>query len=169
MIIVFIVVLGIVLSISFVYMDHLEARKRNAALFYQFSKLGSRYGMSFTSQEMLAQRIIGLDAIMQKILVFEIQDNEFDWYLINLKEVKRCTVKRVYGRIDADAFDKKHIEDYLEMIALEFYFKDNQRSVALPFYIKLQNAPEEIPELENKAKDWEVILGKMLFREVKRA
>lgn len=169
MIIVLIVVLFIVLSVILVYMDNVEARKRKAALFYQFSKLGSKYGLSFTSQEMLARRIIGLDAIIQKILVFEILDNSYDWYLINLKEVKGCVVKKIYGSIDAGKPDKKQIEDYLELIALEFCFKNNQNTVAVPFYVKLQNAPEEIPELDHKAKDWEVILGKMLSHEVKRA
>lgn len=169
MIIVFIVVLVIVVSVILVYMDHLEAHKRKAALFYQFSKLGSRYGLSFTSQENLKQRIIGLDAIMQQILVFEILDNDVDWYRINLKDVRRCVVKKIYGSIDANELDKKQVEDYLEVIALEFDFKSMQKTVALPFYMKLQNAPEEIQELEHKAKDWEIILGKMLSSEVKRA
>jgi hypothetical protein len=169
MIIVFIVVLVIVVAVILIYMDHLEAQKRKAAVFYQFSKLGSKYRLSFTSQEVLKRRIIGLDAIMQQILVYEILDNGVDWYLINLKDVKGCTVKKIYGSIDANDFDKKQLEDYLEVIALEFYFKSSQKTVALPFYIKLQNAPEEIPELDHKAKDWEVILGKMLSGEVKRA
>lgn len=169
MIVVSIVVVCSVVAIILVFMNNQESKKQQAALFYQFSKLGSRYNLSFTSQEMLHQRIIGFDAIHQKMLVFEMQSNTYDWYLINLRDVKTCSLKKIYSNIDADNSERKQLEQYLEVIALEFCFKDGQQTVALPFYIKPQNAIEEIPYLYNKAKDWEVMLGKMLATNIKRA
>ena len=165
----FVVVACIVIAIILVHMDTLDERRQKAALFYQFSQLGSRYGLSFTSQERLQQRIIGLDALKRKILVFELTDSPPDWYLINLNDVKGCAVKKIYGSIDAGSLDRQRIDSYLEIIALEFFFKDGAPTLALPFYRKLQNDVEEIPELDQKARGWEVMLGKMLMRESKRA
>ena len=150
-------------------MDTLEVRRQKAALFYQFSQLGSRYGLSFTSQERLQQRIIGLDALKRKIVVFELAEGTPNWYLINLDDVKRCAVKKVYGSIDAGGLDKQRIDSYLESIALEFFFRDGAPALDLPFYYKGQNDVDEIPELDQKAKAWEVMLGKMLTQERKRA
>lgn len=169
MILAFIVVACIVIAIILVHMDTLDVRRQKAALFYQFSQLGSHYGLSFTSQERLQQRIIGLDALKRKILVMELTDTITDWYQINLDEVKGCAVKKIYGSIDAGGLDRQRIDGYLESIALEFFFKDGAPTLILPFYLKRQNQIEEIAELDQKAKAWEVMLGKMLARESKRA
>jgi len=150
-------------------MDTLDVRRQKAALFYQFSQLGSRYCLSFTSQERLQQRIIGLDALKRKILVLELSGSSPDWYLISLDNVKGCAVKKTYGSIDAGGLDKQRVDSYLEFIALEFFFKDGTPTLALPFYRKLQDNIDEIPELDQKAKAWEVMLSKMLTQERKRA
>lgn len=150
-------------------MGSIDVRRQRAALLYQFSKVGSKYGLSFSSQEVLPHRIIGLDGIQQTLLVFEVADTEFDWYLIHLKEVKACTLKKVYRNIDADEFSRQPLDFYLEAIALEFSYKTGKPSMAVPFYNKVQNSLEETAELNYKARKWEIMLSKMLTKEIKRA
>ena len=170
MIIAFIIVVSIViLFFLLVYMSHQDLKKKQAAFLLQFSKLGSRYGMSFTSQEILPQRIIGLDGILQKILVFETGNESIDWYLINLKEVESCVLKKIPGNIGISQSGFEQPEDRAEVIVLEFSFKNNLQTVVLPFYERSRNAINEIAGLTQKAKDWEVMLSKMLTNEVKRA
>ena len=170
MIIAFIVLASIVILFSlFVFMSHQDLKKKQAVFLLQFSKLGSRYGMSFTSQEVLPQRIIGLDGILHKILVFETGGESIDWYLINLKEVKACMLKKIPSSISLSQLDFEQPEDRAEIIVLEFSFKSSLQSVVLPFYERRHNAINEMAVLTQKAKDWEVMLSKMLTSDIKCA
>jgi hypothetical protein len=155
----------IVISLIFSFMSNQESKKRMHKMLFTFSELGTQYNLSFTSQEVLKQRIIGLDGLNRKLLLLAEENGKYDWDIIDLNEVKSCTVKMTYSRINAGDLDSKKLADYMENIALEFEFKTGRQNVSLPFYTAALNHIFEMGELEEKAKGWEAMLSKLLIKE----
>jgi hypothetical protein len=158
----------IIISLIFSFMSNQEIKKRMHNMLVTFSELGTQYNLSFTSQELLKQRVIGLDGLNRKLLVLWEDGGRYDWLVIDLHDVQNCAVKMKYSRINAGDLNKHPLQDYLESIELEFVFKSGKESTLLPFYTSGINTVFEIGELEEKAKGWEAILSKMLEREEKR-
>ena len=146
-------------------MSNLEIKKRMHKMLVTFSELGTQYNLSFTSQEVLKHRIIGLDGLNRKLLVLSEIKGKYDWDIIELNEVKSCAVKMTYSMIIAGGLERKKLADYLENIALEFEFKNGKPSISLPFYSAALNPIFEMGELEEKAKGWETMLSKLLVKQ----
>ena len=54
-----------------------------------------------------------------------------------------------------------------KQITLEFDLKKGDRMVALPFYQHISDSIQEAAGLEAKAKNWEMMLSKMMTKEIK--
>ena len=61
----------------------------------QLSELGSKFSMSFSSHEVLRDKIMGLDGINKKLLVLEQNDGQSHFYIIDLVETKAISVKKI--------------------------------------------------------------------------
>lgn len=147
-------------------------KQKRKALHYrlqQFSKEGTKHNLSFSSQEILENCTIGLDGIQRKLLVMQQNDAAFHSFLINLDEVKACSVKRLYGTINDADTKAKSAEQFLEKIVLHFAFTNGQAAVQVPFYEHLTNNVYEVSTLEAKAKRWEEILSRMVAPMKQRA
>ena len=159
------ILIGIIVSISFllIYIDKHSKRKRMNHLTNRFSELGSRYQVNFTSQAILKDEILGIDGVQRKLLILNTTDkNEMPHELIDLDELRHCSVKKSYGSINNGDLKNKKLEQYLEKIVLCFEFHMKKPAIEVSFYNHLKNHLFEIPELEQKAKDWESFLSKML-------
>ena len=152
------IILAVVLLFSFlfVYASKIHSKRKLVQSLDRFSKLGSAHNLSFTSQEVLTDKIIGLDGLNRKLLVVEEKDKEFHSYIIDLGKVKTCSVK-------------KSMNNYSNHVSLEFYFKENEKPVSLCFYSSIVSSVYEAEALESKAKDWESMLSKLLIKDSKRA
>jgi len=137
-------------------------KKREEQLLIVFNRLGSLYYLSFTSQEIFHNKIIGLDGLRRKILIIEDCNHRYDFRFIDLCEVKACKLKKIYGSVNGSDSPKNRLEKYLEAITLQFDFKRENPPVALEFYPNITNNIFNITELERKAKQWEVLVSKML-------
>ena len=92
------ILIGIIVSISFllIYIDKHSKRKRMNHLMNRFSELGTRYGVNFTSQAILKDEILGIDGVQRKLLILNTTDkNEISHELIDLDELKHCSVKKI--------------------------------------------------------------------------
>ena len=159
------ILIGIIVSISFllIYIDKHSKRKRMNHLTNRFSELGSRYQVNFTSQAILKDEILGIDGVQRKLLILNTTDkNEMPHELIDLDELRHCSVKKSYGSINNGDLKNKKLEQYLEKIVLCFEFHMKKPAIEVAFYNHLKNHLFEISELEQKAKDWESFLSKML-------
>jgi hypothetical protein len=146
-----------------------EKRKRMNRLLHQFSELGTRYELTFSSQEILHDRIIGLDGMNRKILVTKrTEDRISHAELIALSDVKSCSVIKQYGTIKGGELRAKKLETYLELITLHFEQEGNQPSIEIPFYQHRKNGLHELERLEKKARHWEMLLSKMIPMPVKK-
>ena len=158
------ILIGIIIAICLLiyFIDKKEKRKHMKQFLKEFSELGSNYKLSFSSQTIQRESVIGLDGIHRKVLILNIIKSPVEHHLIDLDEVKSCTVKKTYGSINKGGLKDRKLEQYLEKVSLCFEFKTSKGAIAVSFYSSLEDYVHQAPELEQKAKDWEVILSKML-------
>jgi hypothetical protein len=139
---------------------HLKARKSSIVSF--FKNAGTDHNLSFTGQEILRDKVIGLDGPRRKLLIAEEIGEEYDTRVIDLDEVSACKVKKVYAAINSHEYRKNRPEEYLKSIALEFEFRTGGAPAMALFYKNTLNSIYEVPELETRAKHWAATLSKML-------
>jgi len=159
------VLIASVLFICFIVWFFIRNHKQRESkeLRKQFRHLGSCYQLVFSSEELLNKCMIGLDGQHRKLLYLkQVGSNKFQWHVISLDEVQNCVVKKTYRSIDAEELKRRSIAHYLEKVVLQFNFKSRTGSVDVPFYIYMSDSVRLVHERENKARDWEAILSKML-------
>lgn len=138
--------------------------KKFSRLFFQSSKMASQNNLSFSSQLVLQDRILGVDGIHRKLMVV---NGNYDYIIIDLDMVKLCTVHKEYQTIDAGALNKKTLDQYLRTISIQFRLF-NGEMIDLPFYEKGSSPIFLVRECEARARDWEAMLNKLIRKE-KRA
>lgn len=125
-----------------------------------FNQLGSENGLSFSSNEFLKNSIMGLDGLNRKILVVTKEDGYYGSFLVDLNQVKNCSVKKSFGTINGADLNNKKLEQFLQKIILHFELY-NKPALEIVFYTHLENHIYESLDLEKKARHWEAILSKM--------
>ena len=157
-----------VCCLLFVFISNKHKNKAMSDLLNKISEVGTENKLSFSSHEILKDSIIGADGIQRKILfVKKLNFEIYQDYLIDLEEVKSCSVKKVYGSIKAGKKNEKSLEQYLENIFLHFEF-NNKDPFDISFYDHTENNIYQLKEMEFKAKHWERILSKMLKASTKK-
>ena len=134
-------------------------------LLKKFSELAAHNKLSFSSQEVIKQSIIGLDGINRKLLILQtINNGAVDAALININDIETCSVKKQYGAIKSGGLRSKPFDDYLEKMYLHFEIKNQDSPIDIPVYDHASNEAFEIPGLERKARRWESVLSKMRLK-----
>ena len=154
------------IPLIFTLINKKKVKKRNETFFNLFSQEGSKQGLSFSSQELLRSRIIGLDGIKKMLLVFDFE-NAGNIICIAMEEVKKCTVEKKYDSIVIGTEKKAKFEPHLRSIDLKFAFKNSSETISVSFYDSNVNNIYAMSEMEAKAKTWEAVLSKMIFKELK--
>jgi hypothetical protein len=127
-----------------------------------FSRLGTKYNLNFSGQEILKDHILGLDGIQRKLLVLSgIHSGHLHDCIIDLNEVRNCSLKKYYGRILANELRSKKLEQYLEKIWLHIDFNTGQQGADILFYKQADQPIDELPNLEQKARRWKDLLSKL--------
>lgn len=128
----------------------------------QLSRLGSKHDLSFSSQEILKNHVMGLDGINRKILVLNTGDNDPGSYaIIDLDDVTNCSVIKQYGSIPGGDLKKKALELHLQNLLLNFSLKERSDPVQVVFYDHIQNDISEVKYLEAKARNWKTLITKL--------
>jgi hypothetical protein len=151
-----------VVLVCFVLVRIHNKQKREAMnqLLDHFRQTGARNALSFSSQEILNNCVLGLDGVHRKVLVVTRENNVFDSLIIDVNEIKNCTVKKIYGTIKAGDLKDHRLEQYLEKIILHLEII-GKASVEIAFFSHADNHLYETKELEQKARHWETFLAKM--------
>lgn len=143
-------------------LDKKQMRKTASELLNHFSKLGTENNLSFTSQEILENCIIGLDGIQKKLLILKrIDKEEYNSILLDLNEVKICSKKTIYKRINIGTSKKERFENHIDKIVLDFDFIDDRQPVQILFFEHVTSHIFAMSELEQKAKKWETIVSQI--------
>lgn len=140
-----------------------QKQKSMKQLSHQLSREGSKHNLSFASQEVLKDYVFGIDGMKRKILlIHKLQDDVYQDEVIDLHEIKTCSVKKIYGSIEGGALKNKKLEQHLTKIVLHFELSNNRQPVELCFYDNIQNSIYQILEMEQKARHWQAVLSKMI-------
>lgn len=161
-----VIVIAVIVAISFlfIWISMRNSDKRKQKLLTRFSEAGTQFNLSFSSQEILEKRIIGLDGINRKLLVFENDNNHLHTFLISLDDIRNCYVRKIYEKPAMNIFKSKTSDDLPGKIVLVFEMLNSDQPVPVVFYDHSENDVDEYSELETKAKDWESVLNKMIFK-----
>ena len=139
-----------------------SAKKKTAELFLRLSKEGIANNLTFFSQEILQNKVIGIDGIRRKIMILEKNKNTYNCSLISLDEVEHCELIKNCGSLNTNNLKKFEIEKNLHAIELQFEFKNHAQPASIIFYDSLINSKKELILLKAKAEYWSVMLSKML-------
>src|SRR5574338_463548 len=126
------------------------------------SALGFKHDLSFSSQMSVGNKVIALDGIKKKLLVLDTSDETKQHFIIHLDRVKSITVKKNYCSIKPGDLNGKEFEEFLETIFLHFEYGDGTKTVDLPFYERGKNSFSDLIMLERNARNWQMILSKMI-------
>lgn len=159
----------IIISLILVSVNNKHRQKTTAALLTQFSRLGTEKNLSFSTQEILENCIIGLDEIKRKLLILnKIDKDKYEPLLLNLDEVKNCSKMKVYRSVNMGTKKKKKFENQLDKIVLVFDFIDNRQPVHVVFFEPFADHILTMSDLEQKAQNWETILSQIVNSGLKR-
>ena len=149
----------VIIFIAFSAINKKNTKNKNDKLLAQFSHAGSSNGLSFSSQEILRNKIIGLDGIHRKLVM--VNEKE-ECTIVALDEVKKCAVIKNFQTYQLGGDKNSDTERQLTSIGLVFEFKKQNRPVSILFYDNMIHPLFEAGQMEAKANDWEKILSKML-------
>jgi len=141
-----------------------ERKEYRKDKYLQLSELGSKLNLSFSSHMSLGSKMIALDGVKKKLLVFDINDLAKQHCTISLERVKIISVKKSYCSIKPGELNKRGFEEVLEAISLHFEYRDGKNAVDLPFYERGKNRFSDLAMLERNARNWQMILSKMIMQ-----
>ena len=154
---------GLVFSGSLSFIAAYDKRKKEK-LFRQLSKEGATNGLVFCSQDILENKVIGIDGIHRKILILEQKKNTYHTTIISLDEVQHCQL--VTGE-EVDPADCKNLGQQIKTGVLELQFEfNNHQAASIIFANSLTNSKRELALLRAKAEYWCVMFSKMLNQRV---
>lgn len=128
---------------------------------HQLDEGGHVHNLTFSTQELPGNKLIGLDWRNRKLMIIERGNFLNKTYQVDLEEVTNLTVKKVYQNIHNGELKHRNIDDFLESIALTLEINNGQEQIALPFYDRNYNDPHDIAPMESKAKKWQEMLSKV--------
>lgn len=157
-----ILIISIGLPYIFIRISKRKNRKQKEVIFHRFSQEGIKQGLSFSSQEILENKILGLDGLKRTLLIFNVESTGHT--SIALDEVTNCTVEKNHIIVPVGNSKNPETEKHLSTIDLKFTFK-NAEPIPVTFYEYGVNNIYELEELTATAKKWEAILSKMIVKE----
>jgi uncharacterized protein YpmB len=152
----------VAIALTLVSINNKHRKKAAFELVARFNELGEKNKLSFSQKEMLENLILGLDELRKKLLVLSRSENKFDLQVINLREIKHCSRKKLYKTINMGTVKKQQHETHIDKIVLEFDFEDKRAPVQVPFYEAGRSHLLEISDLGRKAESWEKIITRSI-------
>lgn len=140
-------------------MKNPEARL-NKSVYLRISELGSKFNLSFSDHWVFNNKIIALDGVKKRLLVFETNKTSDQSYVIELNKVAAVTVKKTYSSIRPGELKNKGIEAFLKRIDLQFEYS-NKSIIVLPFYDAETDDRGEQVWLEKCAADFQMLISMM--------
>jgi len=133
----------------------------------QLDELETKFHLSFSSYLVLASQLIALDGLKNSLLVWEASKDLDQSYVIELNKVAAVSVKKSYGGIRPEDLYVSGSEDFLKRIDLQFEYS-NKKAILLPFYDCNTDKIRDLPRLERSARDWQLILSKLVGSQANR-
>lgn len=143
-----------------------NAKWKKERIFRQLSKEGAANNLTFCSQEILQDKVMGFDGLHRKIMILEKHKGSYHSSIISLDEVQHCELVTPEGSFDpvnCKNFSSKIRNGALE---LRFQFTNPEQSASISFTNGLMNSKRELALLAAKAEYWCVMFSKMLNHQI---
>lgn len=141
---------------------------KNVALNSFLQKIGEENNLSFSKCEVMKYLALGLDEEQRRLAIVQQITNEvYDWRLIILDNIQTHFVKKTYKSLNASDLKRGMLEEYLEKITLLIELENSKQPVEATFYNHNEHNIFELPEIEQTAKEWEIIISKSLLHQIK--
>ena len=98
------------------------------------------------------------------MLILKRTSDEYHSQVIDLNEVKDCSKRRVYHKIDISLGKREKYENYVEGIVLNFDIPLQLKPENITFYNSGVHGLLDLTEAEQKATEWETIIEKLLLK-----
>lgn len=140
-----------------------SSKKRIESLLRKLSKAGDANHLTFCSQEILSNKVIGIDGIHRKIMILERVKGGYQSSIISLDEVHDCQLVTNSGSITRGSL-KKIVEDNAAVtVTLQFEFNNHMQPASIIFTSGINNSRKEFEFLRAKAQYWCAMFSKMLI------
>lgn len=138
------------LSLSYVSLSFFVSTSKNKIkiLIKKLNIEGSAKHLTFCSQEILQNKVLGVDGIHRKIMILEKKKDGYYSSIISLDEVHDCQV-----------VTKSSSAETLE---LQFEFNNHTQPASIVFTNGIFNSQKEFAFLKAKAEYWCIMFSKML-------
>lgn len=156
------IAITIAVSLIIVSLYHYRKQINTENLPLSFKEAAAAFNLSIAKQEILGNRMIGLDERSKKLLFLQAHGNKHNGYLVDLNEIKACVVKKEYGVIHEESLDGSSLESYINGIALQFDYKNGANPTFLTFYDRSTNLESEMRKRAEQAKVWQDLLSARL-------
>lgn len=159
--------LAVIFLLKSILSFHLNQDKNQKE--YLLKKLcleGATNDLIFCSQEILQNRVIGIDGIHRKIMILEKTKKNYHYSTISLDEVHDCQV--VTKPCFVNKCNSKKPENGNDGTTLELLFEFNNKSqpTSIVFCNDVIKSTKEFIFLKAKAEYWRVMLSKMVSKPI---
>jgi hypothetical protein len=138
------------------------AKKERVNLVRILNREGASNNLIFCSQEILQNKVIGIDGIHRKIMILEKNKNAFHSTIILLDEVHDCKLVTHSDQIGSSNITNPNRGNLSLTLSLRFDFNKHIQPVSIIFSNGLINSKREFDLLRNKAEHWCIMFSKML-------
>lgn len=159
-----ILILLAIVSVFYVLLPFLSSnsRRKKENLFRNLSRQGAANNLSFCSQDIFQDKVIGVDGIHRKIMILEKKSDGYYASIISLDEVHDCQLVTSRGLINNANFKKFGSANHSATLELQFDFNNHAQPASIIFSNGIINSRREFAFLKAKAEFWCTMFTKML-------
>ncbi len=138
------------------------SKKKMENLIRKLNTEGAANHLTFCSQEILQNKVLGIDGIHRKIMILEKKKDGYYSSIISLDEVHDCQLVTKSGSINNGNLKKWISENRPATLELQFDFNNHTQPASIIFSNGILNSQKEFTFLKAKAEYWCVMFSKML-------
>ena len=143
------------------------SKRRIQNLVRKLNKEGAANQLTFCSQEILHNKVIGIDGIHRKIMILEKRKDGYYSSIISLDEVHECQLVTKSGSINSSHLKKLGPKNHSDTLELQFDFNNHTQPASIIFSEGMFNSKREFDFLKAKAEYWCTMFSKMLSPQMK--
>ena len=138
------------------------SKRRIENLVRKLSMEGAANHLTFCSQEILQNKVIGIDGIHRKIMILEKKKEGYYSSIISLDDVHDCQLVTKSGSINSGNLKKFGAANHPASLELQFDFNNHSQPASIIFSNEMFNSKREFDFLKAKAEYWCIMFSKML-------
>jgi hypothetical protein len=140
-------------------------KKKRKALYkrsyIRLRRLASILNLSISKCFAFGNKVIGLDQANKALLISE-GSNKQDSSLIELKKIRRISLRKDYGDIKAGELSKKAVGQFLKYIRLQFDYLNGKSPTIVSLYDREKDENKDLVKLDLSSKNLHLDLSKMI-------